>query len=164
MSHLGHPIWQSPQGNYWIRFFGNMLSFLPSYLNGFYLASYLLYLIIPVWHIARLIALSFTQVTTSSFTPADSHTLYVGSGQKIYTYDLRMEAMILSATETATKVYDGAEDEINQVSDLALSRSESVCFQYSCLKFRIIFHRSKSTTEQPISRAVMTQAMFAFLT
>ncbi|KAF9316581.1 WD repeat-containing protein 53 [Podila horticola] len=56
-----------------------------------------------------------SSVTTTSFTPADSHTLYVGSGQKIYTYDLRMEAMILSATESATKVYDGAEDEINQI-------------------------------------------------
>ncbi|KAI9239915.1 MAG: WD40-repeat-containing domain protein [Podila humilis] len=56
-----------------------------------------------------------SSVTTSSFTPVDSHTLYVGSGQKIYTYDLRMEAMILSATESATKVYEGAEDEINQI-------------------------------------------------
>lgn len=139
MSHLGHPIWQGPQGSYWIRFFGNMLSFLFSYLDGLYLASYLLYLIIPARNVAKLITLSSTQVTTSSFTPVDSHTLYVGSGQKIYTYDLRMEAMILSATDSAIKVYDGAEDEINQVSDMALNRSESVCFQYSYLNLRIIF-------------------------
>ncbi|KAF9426618.1 WD repeat-containing protein 53 [Podila epigama] len=56
-----------------------------------------------------------SSVTTTSFTPADTHTIYVGSGQKIYTYDLRMEALILSATESATKIYDGAEDEINQI-------------------------------------------------
>lgn len=73
--------------------------------------------------------MDISQVTTTSFTPADSHTLYVGSGQKIYTYDLRMEAMILSATESATKVYDGAEDEINQVCCLAFHRLESFFVQ-----------------------------------
>jgi hypothetical protein len=54
-------------------------------------------------------------VTTTVFTPADSHTIYVGSGDKIYTFDLRMESLILNTT-LSTKVYEGAEDEINQVS------------------------------------------------
>lgn len=55
------------------------------------------------------------KVTTTSFTSADSHTIYVGSGDKIYTFDLRMESLILNTT-MSTKVYEGAEDEINQVS------------------------------------------------
>ncbi|KAG0345840.1 WD repeat-containing protein 53 [Podila humilis] len=55
-----------------------------------------------------------SSVTTTSFTPVDTHTLYVGSGESIYTYDLRMEAIILD-TDSATKIYGGAEDEINQV-------------------------------------------------
>ncbi|GJJ72589.1 hypothetical protein EMPS_04947 [Entomortierella parvispora] len=53
-------------------------------------------------------------VTTTSFTSADVHTIYVGSGRKIYTYDLRMESLLLNVDQAA-KVYDGAEDEINQI-------------------------------------------------
>ncbi|KAI8599142.1 WD40-repeat-containing domain protein [Dissophora ornata] len=55
-----------------------------------------------------------SSVTTTSFTPADSHTIYVGSGDKIHTFDLRMESLLLNTTQ-ATKMYDGAEDEINQI-------------------------------------------------
>ncbi|KAG0217447.1 WD repeat-containing protein 53 [Mortierella sp. GBA43] len=51
---------------------------------------------------------------TTAFTPADSHTIYVGSGNKIYSFDLRMESLLLS-TAMATKTYEGAEDEINQI-------------------------------------------------
>ncbi|KAF9968747.1 WD repeat-containing protein 53 [Mortierella alpina] len=53
-------------------------------------------------------------VTTTTFTPADSHTIYVGTGVKIYTYDLRMESLLLE-TAQSTRVYDGAQDEINQI-------------------------------------------------
>ncbi|KAF9110320.1 WD repeat-containing protein 53 [Mortierella sp. AM989] len=53
-------------------------------------------------------------VSTTAFTPADAHTIYVGSGNTIYTYDLRMESLILDITQS-TKTYDGAEDEINQI-------------------------------------------------
>ncbi|KAI8360484.1 WD40-repeat-containing domain protein [Mortierella sp. GBAus27b] len=53
-------------------------------------------------------------VMTTAFTPADSHTIYVGSGNKIYSFDLRMESLLLS-TAMATKTYEGAEDEINQI-------------------------------------------------
>ncbi|KAF9937071.1 WD repeat-containing protein 53 [Mortierella alpina] len=53
-------------------------------------------------------------VTTTTFTPADSHTIYVGTGDKIYTYDLRMESLLLE-TAQSTRVYDGAQDEINQI-------------------------------------------------
>ncbi|KAK3808578.1 MAG: WD40-repeat-containing domain protein [Benniella sp.] len=55
-----------------------------------------------------------SSVTTTAFTPADPHTIYVGSGDKIYTFDLRMESLILNTT-LSTKVYEGAEDEINQI-------------------------------------------------
>ncbi|KAF8931917.1 WD repeat-containing protein 53 [Dissophora ornata] len=48
-----------------------------------------------------------SSVTTTSFTPADSHTIYVGSGDKIHTFDLRMESLLLNTTQ-ATKMYDGA--------------------------------------------------------
>ncbi|KAF9088731.1 WD repeat-containing protein 53 [Mortierella sp. AD031] len=40
--------------------------------------------------------------------------MYVGSGTKIHTFDLRMESLVLSTTQS-TRVYDGAEDEINQI-------------------------------------------------
>ncbi|KAG0046565.1 WD repeat-containing protein 53 [Gryganskiella cystojenkinii] len=53
-------------------------------------------------------------VTSTTFTPADEHTIYVGSGHKIYTYDLRMESLLLSV-DKSSKVYGGAEDEINQI-------------------------------------------------
>ncbi|KAG0329089.1 WD repeat-containing protein 53 [Dissophora globulifera] len=53
-----------------------------------------------------------SSVTTTSFA-ADDHTIYVGSGDKVYSYDLRMESLLLNATQ-ASKIYDGAEDEINQ--------------------------------------------------
>ncbi|KAI1302825.1 WD repeat-containing protein 53 [Mortierella claussenii] len=55
-----------------------------------------------------------SSVSTTSFTPADAHTIYVGSGDKIYTFDLRMESLLLDTTQS-TRVYDGAEDEINQI-------------------------------------------------
>ncbi|KAF9353913.1 WD repeat-containing protein 53 [Mortierella sp. AD094] len=55
-----------------------------------------------------------SSVTTTAFTPADAHTIYVGSGKTIYTYDLRMESLILNTTQS-TKTYGGAEDEINQI-------------------------------------------------
>ncbi|KAF9434887.1 WD repeat-containing protein 53 [Entomortierella beljakovae] len=55
-----------------------------------------------------------SSVMTTSFTPADSHTIYVGSGNTVFTYDLRMESLILDTTQ-ATKLYEGAEDEINQI-------------------------------------------------
>ncbi|KAG0379866.1 WD repeat-containing protein 53 [Mortierella sp. AD032] len=54
-------------------------------------------------------------VSTTTFTPADSHTIYVGSGTKIHTFDLRMEALVLDSATQSTRVYDGAEDEINQI-------------------------------------------------
>ncbi|CAO3570023.1 unnamed protein product [Mortierella alpina] len=53
-------------------------------------------------------------VTTTTFTPADSYTIYVGTGVKIHTYDLRMESLLLEAAQS-TRVYDGAQDEINQI-------------------------------------------------
>ncbi|KAF9960262.1 WD repeat-containing protein 53 [Mortierella alpina] len=53
-------------------------------------------------------------VTSTTFTPADSHTIYVGTGDKIYTYDLRMESLLLEIAQS-TRVYDGAQDEINQI-------------------------------------------------
>ncbi|KAF8980756.1 WD repeat-containing protein 53 [Entomortierella lignicola] len=55
-----------------------------------------------------------SSVTTTAFTPKDDYTIYVGSGNKVYTYDLRMESLILNITQS-TKTYDGAEDEINQI-------------------------------------------------
>ncbi|KAG0016547.1 WD repeat-containing protein 53 [Entomortierella chlamydospora] len=55
-----------------------------------------------------------SSVITTAFTPADAHTIYVGSGNTIYTYDLRMESLILN-TAQSTKTYGGAEDEINQI-------------------------------------------------
>ncbi|KAG0303756.1 WD repeat-containing protein 53 [Dissophora globulifera] len=55
-----------------------------------------------------------SSVTTTSFA-ADDHTIYVGSGDKVYSYDLRMESLLLNATQ-ASKIYDGAEDEINQIA------------------------------------------------
>ncbi|KAG0269849.1 WD repeat-containing protein 53 [Linnemannia exigua] len=54
-------------------------------------------------------------VSTTTFTPVDSHTIYVGSGTKIHTFDLRMEALVLNSATQSTRVYDGAEDEINQI-------------------------------------------------
>ncbi|KAF9292764.1 WD repeat-containing protein 53 [Linnemannia elongata] len=54
-------------------------------------------------------------VATTTFTPADGHTIYVGSGTKIHTFDLRMESLVLNSATQSTKVYDGAEDEINQI-------------------------------------------------
>ncbi|KAG0213143.1 WD repeat-containing protein 53 [Mortierella sp. GBA30] len=54
------------------------------------------------------------KVTTTTFTPADSHTIFVGSGNKIFTYDLRMESLLLDVAQS-TRVYEGAEDEINQI-------------------------------------------------
>ena len=62
-------------------------------------------------------------MTTTSFTSADAHTIYVGSGHKIYTYDLRMESLLLGVDQAA-KVYDGAEDEINQVQRTILLINE----------------------------------------
>ncbi|KAI7827949.1 WD40-repeat-containing domain protein [Gamsiella multidivaricata] len=55
-----------------------------------------------------------SSVTTTAFTPADSHTIYVGSGDKVYTYDLRMDSLLLNTTQS-TRCYDVAEDEINQI-------------------------------------------------
>ncbi|KAF9129602.1 WD repeat-containing protein 53 [Mortierella sp. 14UC] len=54
-------------------------------------------------------------VSTTTFTPADGHTIYVGSGTKIHTFDLRMEALVLNSATQSARVYDGAEDEINQI-------------------------------------------------
>ncbi|KAF9921741.1 WD repeat-containing protein 53 [Linnemannia zychae] len=54
-------------------------------------------------------------VTTTTFTPTDEHTIYVGSGTNIYTFDLRMESLILNMATQSTRVYGGAEDEINQI-------------------------------------------------
>ncbi|KAF9150066.1 WD repeat-containing protein 53, partial [Linnemannia schmuckeri] len=54
-------------------------------------------------------------VATTTFTPADGHTIYVGSGTKIHTFDLRMESLVLNTVTQSTRVYDGAEDEINQI-------------------------------------------------
>ncbi|KAF9288930.1 WD repeat-containing protein 53 [Mortierella alpina] len=56
-------------------------------------------------------------VTTTTFSPADAHMIYVGTGDKIYAYDLRMESLLLE-TAQSTRVYDGAQDEINQVSSI----------------------------------------------
>lgn len=41
--------------------------------------------------------------------------MYVGSGTKIHTFDLRMESLVLNSATQSTRVYNGAEDEINQV-------------------------------------------------
>ncbi|KAG0314221.1 WD repeat-containing protein 53, partial [Linnemannia gamsii] len=54
-------------------------------------------------------------VATTTFTPVDGHTIYVGSGTKIHTFDLRMESLVLNSATQSTRVYDGAEDEINQI-------------------------------------------------
>ncbi|KAF9938190.1 WD repeat-containing protein 53 [Modicella reniformis] len=67
-----------------------------------------------------------SSVTATAFTPTDAHTIYVVSGDKIITFDLRMESLILK-TSQSTNVYAGAKDEINQIQVNHLATYLAAC-------------------------------------
>ncbi|KAF9582075.1 WD repeat-containing protein 53, partial [Lunasporangiospora selenospora] len=53
-------------------------------------------------------------VASTCFTPADEHTIYVASGTNVYSYDLRMESLLINISQ-ASNVYGGASDDIDQI-------------------------------------------------